>query len=911
MNSWFRSRQARLLSTAASGVVLLFASVGMAQAQDAAVEEDEEIIVTGFRASLRNSTETKRDADAIVEVVSAEEIGKLPDNSIAESLGRLPGLSTQRLHGRSQDISVRGLSPDFTTALLNGREQVSSGDNRGVEFDQYPSELLSSVVVYKTPTASLVGQGLAGTADLRTVRPLSYDESVLALNARYEWNELGAINDGSDDTGYRGTATYIDQSDDGRWGWAIGLASTSSPTQAERWEAWGYANLNFDPSQPLIVGGGKPYAQSSVLERDGVLAVLEYRPSSNFSSRIDAFYSEFNETQTLRGVEFPLFFDCMNGCGWRLQPGFTVTNGLISSGTFETEGVIRNDRRTRESTVSAVGWNTQFDLNDRWSGETDLSYSSIARNDLDLETYAGTGPGNGDGAAGGIDDMLGFQDTGSGLVFSPTLNYADPALMMLTDPQGWGQAGFIKEPQTDDELIALRLSAERQMDNGPFSSWEFGFNHSERSKDHTSIEAFVDLIGGNNQSVPIPAQFLLRPTSLAYAGIPGMVSYDPLALLNSGLVYELRPHQVSDVLVKTWGVEETVGVFYTQLNVDHNLGGVPVTGNVGIQFVNTEQSSSGSVAVPGGGSVTVEDGDDYLEMLPSLNLSFEVGEDSFLRLGIARTLARPRMDEMRASFAVNYNVAQLNNANPTSTLSYWGGSGGNPRLRPWIANSFDLSFEHYLGDSDGYISIAGFYKQLESYIFNQTIPFDFTGFPSHDNIAVPATFQGFASAPQNGSGGYVRGLEFTASIPAEVFLPALEGFGVVFNASSTDSDIQPPNTPGNALPGLSETVVNTTVYFERAGFEARVSNRYRSDFLGEVTGFGAGRNLRFVSGESILDAQIGYRFGEGPLDGLAIQLQANNITDEPFSTFNNGDERQVVDYQRYGTTYLVGVSYRR
>ena len=222
----------------------------------------------------------------------------------------------------------------------------------------------------------------------------------------------------------------------------------------------------------------------------------------------------------------------------------------------------------------------------------------------------------------------------------------------------------------------------------------------------------------------------------------------------------------------------------------------------------------------------------------------------------------------------------------------------------------DLSFEHYLGDLGGYVALAAFYKYLESYIYTQTVPYDFTGFPTQFAIDAPATAMGFASAPANGNGGYVQGLEFTANIPAEVFFGPLEGLGVAFNATFNDSDIQPPNTPGNALPGLSETIVNTTIYFERAGFEARVSNRYRSEFLGEVTGFGAGRELRMVNEESILDAQIGYRFGSGLLEGLAIQLQANNITDEPFSTFVDGDDRLVRDFQTYGTTYLVGFSYQ-
>ena len=118
---------------------------------------------------------------SMVEAVSAEEIGKLPDVSIAESIARLPGLTAQRVAGRAQIVSVRGFSPDFTTVLLNGRQQASSGYNRAVEFDQYPSELLGSVVVYKTPDAEISGMGLAGTVDLRTIRPLDYGKTTIAL----------------------------------------------------------------------------------------------------------------------------------------------------------------------------------------------------------------------------------------------------------------------------------------------------------------------------------------------------------------------------------------------------------------------------------------------------------------------------------------------------------------------------------------------------------------------------------------------------------------------------------------------------------------------------------------------------------------------------------------------------------
>ena len=202
-----------LLSMALASATLMLATAAYAQdaAQAAPVKEQEteeaakaraakeqattnldEVVVTGIRAGIESSIATKKESTSIVEAITAEDIGKLPDVSIAESLARLPGLAAQRVAGRAQVISVRGLSPDFATTLLNGRELVSTGDNRSVEFDQYPSEMMSGVTVYKTPDASLVGQGLSGTIDMQTVRPLSFDERVIAASMRGQHNSLGA-----------------------------------------------------------------------------------------------------------------------------------------------------------------------------------------------------------------------------------------------------------------------------------------------------------------------------------------------------------------------------------------------------------------------------------------------------------------------------------------------------------------------------------------------------------------------------------------------------------------------------------------------------------------------------------------------------------------------------------------------
>ncbi|MCA0367450.1 MAG: TonB-dependent receptor [Proteobacteria bacterium] len=928
------NRRARLLSGAAFGAAA-FMAVGSAHAQTAPAQtaqsndqptEVGEIVVTGIRRSIEASISAKANNTSIVEVISSEDIGKLPDVSIAESLARLPGVTMQRLDGRSQAISIRGLGPDFTTALLNGREMVTTGDNRGVEFDQFPAELLSSVVVYKTPDSALIGQGLGGTVDLRTVRPLAYGRQALALNYRHEWNELGALNSGTSDSGDRYTVSYVDQFLDGTLGVALGYAHMNSPYQSERFNAWGYPNYS---DGNLITGGVKPYVMSSELERDGYMGVLEWRPNDRIHSTLDAFYSKFKNTQVLRGIEFPLAWGGSSGdctvnvpsaiCrpGPSLRPGYTVENGLIVAGTWDNiKGVVRNDLNKRDSNITALGWNTEFTLSDDWSANLDLSYSKVERNDIILETNAGTGR-NINGAL----DTLGFQLTGDGVTrFTSRLNYADPTLIKITSPQGWGgdvipegQAGYLNTPSVEDELKAARFSVTRQLHQSPFKSIDFGFNYSERQKTFVNDQYYLGVPGGGDLTVP--SQFLLNPTDLGYLGISQVLSYDALGVLNSGALNRIR-NPNSDVIAGNWEVTEKVGTAYIRANIDHNLFGLPLTGNVGMQFVHTDQRSNGFSARQVGPGVSetiaVSGGKDYLEILPSSNFILQVADDTFVRFAAARTLARARMDDMRASRNYNYNPAFAQSTD--INRSPWGGGGGNPELMPYIADVADISFEKYFANRKGYVSVAAFYKNLESYVYSHDQIFDFTGYPigtiSPTNPR-PLLNEGLLNSPDNGEGGWIRGIEFAVSAPFDIIHPALEGFGAQFSASMTESKVQPdPTQAPTPLPGLSEDVINGSLYYERFGLQARVSARYRSDYLGEVAGFGNGRNLRSVAAETVVDAQVGYEFQGGPLEGLSVLAQVNNLTDEPFKTFQNGDERQTIDYQHYGRTFAVGLNYK-
>jgi iron complex outermembrane recepter protein len=861
-----------------------------ARAADDDAARMDAITVTGIRRGIENAIELKRESTSIVEAISAEDIGKLPDSSIAESIARLPGLTAQRVAGRASTISIRGLADDFSTTLLNGREQVSSGDNRGVEFDQYPSELLSSVLVYKTPDASLVAQGIAGTVDLRTVRPLSFPGRVMAANLRGEKNSLGELNPGYDDVGSRASFSYIDQFADNRVGLAIGFARLDSPGQARRWSAWGYPEMTVaGQSDVYVLGGTESWSTSTKNVRNGLMAVLEFQPNDVYSGALDLYYSEFERVETTRALQA--------GLGWSSATlsNPVVEDGMLVGGTFTgVKPILRNDQNSREDDIFAIGFNNVFRVNEDWRAEADFSLSRATRDESILETYAGTV---------GVADVLQMQiNRRTGLPsLSFGIDYTDPANIQLNDSGGWGQDGYIKFPKFKDELRSVRAAAERSFVDGAISSIEFGANWSNREKSRDVAEAFLDLIAS---PTAIPGGLLNSPADLGFTGIPGVVSYDVWRAYRE--LYRERTHLHPDILNKDWEVEETIVTGFVKLNFDAELGSVPVRGNLGLQNVRTDQASLG-FAVPGGTATAAQPfsgGAKYNDWLPSLNFAFELPYEQTVRFGAARQMARPRMDDLRAN----------NGFGIDTTRNEWSGGGGNPELEPWRANGYDLAWEKYFGGR-GYVTLALFHKDLKNYIFDHTVDFDFSVFDlSHfDPAQLPPSTIGRFTRKANGDGGSINGFEVAFSVPLDMLWSPLDGFGLLASYSDTRSSVAPlgPGTD-QPLPGLSRYVSNVTFYYEKHGFSARVSRRGRSDFIGEVQGFGADRDTRWIRGEKIVDFQTSYDFSQGALQGLTLLLQVNNVTDEPYQEFfrDPGKPDRPRMYNEYGRTYLLGATYK-
>ncbi|WDJ99716.1 TonB-dependent receptor [Xanthomonas campestris pv. incanae] len=878
-----------------------------------AVTELDKVQVTGLRRAIEGAISVKRDSTSIVEAISAEDIGRLPDVSIAESLARLPGLAAQRVAGRAQVISVRGLSPDFSTTLLNGREAVSTGDNRSVEFDQYPSELVSGVTVYKTPDAGLVGQGLSGTVDMQTARPLSYNERVIAIGGRYQRNSLGKAAN-VDPYGNRFNVSYIDQFADRTIGLTIGYAHTDMPIQENQvglYEPW--QQVNAQRQRPGVADGVyfsdgiKALRRTGNQKRDGVMATLQYRPSNAWTSTLDAFHTEAEQIDTAN--QFELNLSNYNG-GY--TPGLNITDVRVNDrNTFlggNASGVyplVRGMYNKREDKIDAFGWNNEITAG-AVKIIADLNYSKATRDELNLENNLQLAPMP-------QLDTVGVAVNGNGFSqLSPGLNYSNPDALFLTNTI-YG-SGYGKVPRLEDVLKGARLQASFPMPEALswFSDLDVGVNYAHREKQKTQPEGNITL--GAQGEATVAADLQYAPVNLGFAGIGALPAWNVPAAVSRYMLF--NPSDDASFLVsKAWTVEEKITTAWLRANLDTEWGVVGVRGNIGVQLQSADQSSQANywdASQPVGSEVRpIDDGKTYRDWLPSLNLAFQFPYEQTLRFALAKQVARPRVDQLRASleFGVDTSTGRP------------GASGGNPMLDPWRANALDISYEKYFADR-AYVAAAFFYKDLKSYIYTQSRDnYDFSalvaGYVPPPGSA-PVLTTGTFSAPFNGKGGTLRGLELTASLPLDLVFAPLEGFGIQASATFNDSDVQirDPESASSvgdgaiSLPGLSKRVYNLTAYYEHKGFEARVSQRRRSDFIGEIGNFNGNRTLRYVVGENITDAQISYNFADtSSLAGLTLLLQASNLSNSPYRTYAETKDRPL-EYIEWGRTFVLGVNYK-
>ena len=772
---------------------------------------------------------------------------------------------------------------------------------------------------------------------MRTVRPLDYKDRVISANYRKQRTGVSTGQDEGD--GNRKSFSYVDQFMDRTIGVALGFTQMKEDGAAsgnpDNWGGWTF-DRQWQGQNVTVPGGlGGDITQTNQ-ERKGLMAVLQFKPSKDFESTIDYFSSKGNTFKKATGIESNVAANCpgdlSNFCYDKpsVLTAATIVNGRAESGTINNwKGSIRNHIYGENDEFEAYGWNNKFNLGD-WKNTLDFGHSKSLRVGGRLETTAGL-PGN---AAEGSLSWTGFTSNGAFPKYTSSINYTDASIIKLTDVFGWSgdtksdgtvriraedtpQAGYVAQPTVEDKLDSVRFSTKTPFTLGPVAAVEVGVNYGDRSKNQAANEGRLVIKGSTDPyaGVALPGASVVTSTS----GIP-ILSWNPAGSV--GTIYDVAPKVDAPIWAKIWTVKEKVLTSFVKADLDGELFGMTYVGNVGVQWVNTDQSSLGfqqdKGACSGNTAATcpakeITAGRTYNDFNPSLNMSFNVAADEVVRLGVARVMSRANMSDMRPGFSFG-----VDGSGGAAVLK---GDGGNINLEPFRANAYDVSYEKYFGKK-GYFSVAAFYKDLSSFIYKTAQTYDFKPYVTANTVLPPnGSTVGLLTVPRNGDGGKISGVEFALSVPFSMLTPMLNGFGAQVNYSSTNSAVSIPSASfatvgggGNVdtlpMPGLSKQVTNLKFYYEANGWQLAASQRKRSDFLGSVIDVtNDQRAFTYVRGEAVSDLQIGYEFSSGYLKGLSLLVQANNVNNSQFEQYDpkTGDSTQIT---QYGKSYLLGVNYK-
>ncbi|WP_394129038.1 TonB-dependent receptor [Shewanella maritima] len=933
-----------------------------AQTADIVATEDIEVIqVKGYSRSLIDSINAKRFSDTVSEQLSADDLGALPDVSMADALTRLPGISAVRTGGQAAEINIRGMSGGFVFSTLNGREQVSTSGSRSIEFDQYPSELITSAAVYKSPKASLIEGGVAGTVELATVSPLSKDETHnFVANVRGMYNDRASEVYGAEEYGHRLSFSYQGKFLEDTLGVAIGYARLEQPSVATQFIGLAYNDLkdvdflDNDTNGPVGDDGDdsnihKEYISEGfelqhlggVETRNGYMGAIEWAPVDNFVLKADTFISRFDSEAFARGFRVKLG-----------GPSAAVANPVLDGnavigGTFNrttgsyTRVELVNDDNQDFDEVDNYGINADWQVTDNLNVNVDVSLSSAKSNFRNGLLWSNVAM-DANATPAIFDDNVSISYLLNGLDlpdvgFNQADAFTDIDKVMVSK---YGIYPYVNE----DELTAYRIDFDYALDNDFISSIEFGARYSDRtySNDRSVFEYGND--GAFSKSEP-PLQLTEDMATVVdwegdFSYFPSYLAVDLNSVLNAWFPDGTpQPVQtwgnaggVIDPMGYTtnysWSVLQSGDVFeevtsgYVMANIDMELGGLPITGNFGVRVVHTDQSATMLQNVEGDptlGAQNITDeigivnqnyartvqGVSYTDYLPSLNLNFKITEDSQIRFAAAKVMSRPPINRLAGDISATVNDdGEIN-----------GSSTNNPFLKPFYANQYDLSYERYF--AEGAFVAALFYKDIDSFIDTFSIEnYDFkaNGFNVPDYIIdedsgeqIATTNGTYTTAVNNAEGGYIRGLELAYTHVFANLPSAWSGLGFSGSYSYTQSEVESITSLGGgsvtqSLPGLSENVANATLFYSYEGFETRISARYRDEFVSEQVAI----NEQVVNfdGETVVDFQASYQ----ATDSLGVLFQVNNLTDEPTKSYF-GTESKTGTIQYFGREIYLGVNY--
>ena len=875
----------------------LFGRNGSVQAADAPAEPAdssnsvEEVVVHGYRASLQASMETKHEATVVEDVLTSEDVGKFPDKNVAEALQRLPGVVTTRDFGEGERINVRGTLDTLTKATLNGHS-LSTADwfildqqnaTRSFNYLMLPADLIGKTEVIKTAQADIEEGGIGGTVNIETRRPLDLKNFTAFASLEAAHTELS----GKTNPYMTGLVSWKDKDD------TIGflLAGIYQERQIRRdgFETLGYVPIATGSSTLMPLAINSALFQQDRIRKGGNFD-MEVKPIDqldiNFTGLLSIFDAE-NTNQSMYG-------DLQRAVG----KGGTLTNCVVVSGTCVAGTVSSQNggtgdvayfydsfHRIAKSTSSNLDLNAKYTPTDQWTITGDIGYTQATGNTEPQYFTEYDAPG------------VFNYDMRNGFGLTPRPN-ANGTTVSFTNPNSWA-FDFANDDifTNDDRETYGYLDAEMKLDLGALKSIKFGgkFTNHERNAEgnFTTYGAFSAPILA--QGIPMstwangttPSNFLSNIAGPGSQTSSWVVNY-PFAqqtLSAQELVSGRVPYPIQGFSIN----EKTQGGY-----VMGNFGGDRWRGNAGVRFAHTSEDTTGALTVgnttlpgvinnPFGAFIPSAASVSYNDVLPSMNLTYNVTDTFLARFAAAKVMSRPDFIDM-------VPVVSLN----PGSLS---GTAGNPNINAYRAWQEDLSFEYYPDKNTAY-TLALYYKDLKSFIVDQPSQefLNFTGQQAPAAICTTISANLFncpftIDNKVNSNGGTLKGVELG------ITQPIWGGFGAQANYSHSDAELR----SGNPFPGNSKNTYNFTVFFENDLFGARLSWTQRSEFF-----LNFDRTAESFEGAlTSLDAAASWNATQW----MAVTFEAQNLTDAKVTQFDTVRSNPTAIYDN-GRVYFAGVKFR-
>jgi len=866
-------------------------------AGDAPGTADKEIVVTGYRKSLAEALQVKRNTDQFQDSVVATDVAKLPDNNIAESLQRISGVQIRRALGEGTSVSIRGLRQNRSE--INGRTLINpNGRGAGIAsvldsdygpLSLFPSELIGRLDVIKLQGADRTDGSLSGTVDIITRKPFDKPGQLISVSGSTVYSDQDKR------WGYDGSALYSNTFANDTFGILLNATYSNKPVNEDSFNSFtGYTPLTSAFNTPAHPKANDPNGDGihgtyiadfrfqrlrEKREKIGGNGAFQWRPSPDFELYGDAAYSHLKTSRTRDWFSVPLSSNASDYTSYTLSSNEILTSGVINQ---VAQGNAEALRVKSDTFTSALGF--KWSTNDgRFSIRPEANYSratmDVTQEFVRVQSVSKY-PFTFDVNEGGIPSLTG--PVGLDVTNPASFRYSNvfDNFNRNTAQETAGKVDFAFKPENSfiaeidaglrySALTTTRQTVQNQIafaGTTPANTFLLSSGPSIYN-----VRDYADLLGGEAPS--IATKYLAANAwALPIGGACNRIAPNS-GLCPAGFVDPLQSFRIG---------EKTMAA-YAKINFATRLGSMPLTGNVGLRYSDIERIAEGSIRRASGQIDPLLSKSRFIDWLPSAVVKLELTDKLLLRVGAAKVLGLPDTIDLSPNLTLN-------------RLTPYNGSAGNPDLAPIRANQVDASLEWYFAPGSA-LTVGAFYKDVKTFIVRRAayeIP--------PGEVAPDPLGQGFLiTRPYNADGGTVKGIELLFQTPF-YFLPApFDGFGVVANFSYIDSSTAITDRRGASLPleGLSKVNYNLIGYFEKDGFGARVAYNYRDKYFDSV---GAGATAIFFAPYRTLDASIRYEF-----DKFTIFADATNLTNEVQRKYTETPEATSL-YAIQGRRFSAGIN---